>query len=770
MNKAISLVLSLALPAASQTPPRLQLTVDSIMRGPALYGYEPRSVRWSGDGSRLYFQWKEHSAPREKPYDTWVVLRNGAGLRKLSETEARSAPSANAVESEDGTKYVYTDDGDLFLHDARSNETRRLTRTGDAEFSPRFTRDGRRVAFQRAGNLYTLSLDGGFIEQWTDIRPAGSVDPDAPPKGTESQEALRKEERSLLETVDRRARQREEERARRKKDNPRKPFILAARQSVSSLRLSPDESYVVAVFNEPAAQSKQASVPAFVTETGYTENSSTRTKVGDQQSRNRLAFISTSTGEVKWADTGLKTTRGDKEVPRELNLFNPQWSPDGSRLVFAGRSEDFKDRWIFKADPVKGELRPLFNLREEAWVGGPGAMTLGWLADNESVYFIAERDGWAHLHTAGWTSGEVKQLTSGKWEVESATLSKDKRQFRLVTSESSLAERHVYLLPAEGGARTRLTSEPGNHEPVFSHDGSMLALVHSYTNHPPELYLMEARAGAPMKRVTSSPAPEFAAYPWMDAPVVEVPARDGARVPARLYKPRDQKPGGPAVIFVHGAGYLQNAHKWWSNYAREYMFHHLLVERGYTVIDLDYRASAGYGRNWRTAIYRHMGGKDLDDQVDAARWLVSAHGVDPLRIGIYGGSYGGFITLMAMFTQPGVFAAGAALRPVTDWAHYNHPYAGGILNLPQSDAEAYKRSSPIYHAAGLKGALLICHGMVDVNVHFQDTVRLAQKLIELRKENWEVAIYPVEDHAFVEETSWADEYKRILKLFETNLK
>lgn len=770
LKEILARILILTVPAAGQGPARLELNVDSIMRGPALYGYEPRAARWSGDGSRVYFQWKECSTPREKPYDTWVVQRDGSGLRKLAESETKSAPPASANESEDGTRAVYVDGGDLVLYDFQKDESRRLTKTGEVESNPRFTRDGKRVAFQRGGNLYTLSLDSGFIEQWTDIRPAGSTDPDAPPKGTESQETLKKEERALLETVERRASQREEERQRRKRENPRKPFILAARQNVVSLRLAPDESYVVAVFNEPAAQAKSAIVPSFVTETGYTESSTTRTKVGDQQGRNRVAFLASATGEVKWADTGLKRKQGDKEVPREVALFNPQWSPDGSKLVFGGRSEDFKDRWIFKAEPAKGELQPLFHLHDDAWVEGPGGGTLGWLADNERIYFIAERDGWAHLHTVAWSSGELKQLTSGRWEVDSATLSRDKRYFRLVTSEASLAERHVYVMAVEGGARTRLTSAAGKNEAVFSRDGTMLATVHSYTNRPPELYLMEARSGAAMKRVTTSPAAEFGTYAWMDAPLVEVPARDGAKVPARLYKPRDWKPGGPAVVFVHGAGYLQNAHRWWSNYAREYMFHHLLMERGYTVIDLDYRASAGYGRDWRTAIYRHMGGKDLDDQVDATRWLVSVHGVDPKRIGIYGGSYGGFITLMAMFTQPGVFAAGAALRPVTDWAHYNHPYTGEILNLPQNDAEAYKRSSPIHHAAGLAGALLICHGMVDVNVHFQDTVRLVQKLIELRKEKWELAVYPVEDHAFWEASSWADEYKRILRLFETNLK
>jgi dipeptidyl aminopeptidase/acylaminoacyl peptidase len=200
------------------------------------------------------------------------------------------------------------------------------------------------------------------------------------------------------------------------------------------------------------------------------------------------------------------------------------------------------------------------------------------------------------------------------------------------------------------------------------------------------------------------------------------------------------------------------------------MFHHLLRERGFLVLDVDYRGSAGYGRDWRTAVYEHMGGKDLDDIVDAARYAVAQHGTDPKKIGVYGGSYGGFLTLMAMFTQPDVFAAGAALRPVTDWATYNHGYTSDILNTPQTDPEAYRRSSPIFFAEGLKGALLICHGMVDTNVEFQDTVRLIQRLIELRKENWSVAPYPVEDHSFVLASSWADEYKRILKLFETNLK
>jgi dipeptidyl aminopeptidase/acylaminoacyl peptidase len=201
------------------------------------------------------------------------------------------------------------------------------------------------------------------------------------------------------------------------------------------------------------------------------------------------------------------------------------------------------------------------------------------------------------------------------------------------------------------------------------------------------------------------------------------------------------------------------------------MFHNLLASRGYVVLDADYRASSGYGRDWRTGIYRHMGGKDLEDVVDGAKWLVANERVDANRIGVYGGSYGGFITLMAMFTTPDVFAAGAALRPVTDWAHYNQGYTSAILNTPEVDPEAYRRSSPIEFAAGLAKPLLICHGMVDDNVAFQDTVRLVQRLIELGKTDlFETAIYPVEPHAFKEPASWVDEYRRIFKLFETHLK
>ncbi|MDB4917913.1 MAG: putative dipeptidyl peptidase [Gemmatimonadetes bacterium] len=230
------------------------------------------------------------------------------------------------------------------------------------------------------------------------------------------------------------------------------------------------------------------------------------------------------------------------------------------------------------------------------------------------------------------------------------------------------------------------------------------------------------------------------------------------------------QPNGAAVIFVHGAGYLHNVGNFFKeSYAREYMFNQFLAKHGYVVLDIDYRASAGYGRDWRTAIYRFMGGRDLQDHVDASRWLTKTYNVPPNRIGPYGGSYGGFITLMALFTAPDYFGAGAGLRSVTDWAHYNEGYTAAILNRPQDDTLAYHRSSPIYYAEGLRAPLLLAHGMIDTNVMYQDIVRLEERLIELGKKDWYLASYPVEDHGFTRPASWTDEYTRIFGLFESSI-
>ena len=779
--------------------PRLQLSIDTIMRGPALAGYAPRALRWSPDGQLVYFEWKQYSDPVEEQFDTYVVGRDGKGLRKLSDEEARQATPEHADFTRDRKRAVYADRGDLFLYDGAAKKRRALTRTTEAESGPRFTRDENRVAFVRGDNLFVLSLSDGSVTQLTNIVAADAKGPNVTlfeeegKDRTDSQKWVAAEAKKLSEVLARRAAEKKEEDEKRKNELALAPLKLKKGESVASLRLTPDERYVIAFLSVEADGVKETAVPSYVTESGYTTDLTSREKVGDKQATSRVASISTTDGKVQWLKSGLKAiepateasaegkaktattattseegkastqkTETKEAADRELELDNLFWSDDGTSAVLLVRAMDNKDWWLLALDPATATTRVIFHEHDDAWVQWIDETFAGFIPKTHTIWFLSEKSGWQHLYTVPYEGGSPAAITSGKYEVDRVETSPDGKSFYVTASKESLFEHHFYRIAVAGGAMTKLTSAAGWHEAIPSPDGTTFADLYSYTNKPAEVYIGTAR-------VTTSPSPEFATYPWLDVPIVHFTARDGVEVPLHLYKPANWN-GGPAVIFVHGAGYTQNVNRAWSYYYREYMFHQLLMERGYLVIDLDYRASAGHGRDWRTAIYRHMGGVDLDDHVDAAKWLVREHHVDPKRIGIYGGSYGGFITLMALFTQPDVFAAGAALRPVTDWAHYNHGYTSNILNTPQSDPEAYRRSSPIYFAEGLKNALLICHGVIDVNVEFQDTVRLVQRLIELRKENWQTAMYPLEDHGFVEATSWADEYKRILGLWERELK
>jgi dipeptidyl aminopeptidase/acylaminoacyl peptidase len=575
-------------------------------------------------------------------------------------------------------------------------------------------------------------------------------------------------------------------------------FQLGPRQIITDLQLSADEQFVfVGVTERPDGTARNQDVPNYVTRSAYPEMIPGRTNVGDVQPRRLLALLDLKGNKTTWADASAfagverKAKSSDPDVARILDWSTPDVSDDGLQNIITVRSQDHKDRWFVHVDPATGKATVLDRLHDDAWirqqgiagvgggVGGGGGAGGGivWLPDNKRFLFLGERDGYMHVYSLDVTAAapQAKQLTSGKFEVTNAQLSADRRTLFLTTNEVHPGERHFYTMSVDGGARTKFTTLTGSNEATVSPDEKSLAVIYSYTVKPPELFVMPMQPGAAMTQLTTTPSEEFRNFKWIDPKVITYKARDGQDVYARLMTPEmigaKRDPKHPAVIFIHGAGYLQEAHKYWSSsYYRENMFNNILASRGYVVLDPDYRASSGYGRDWRTGIYRHMGGKDLDDVVDGAKFLVQTEKVDAKRIGTYGGSYGGFLTLMGMFTTPDVFAAGAALRPVTDWSHYNDGYTSPILNDPQNDLEAYKQSSPIYFAEGLKGRLLICHGMVDTNVFFQDTVRLVQRLIELRKENWEVAPFPVEDHTFTEETSWASEYKRILNLFEETLR
>lgn len=763
-----------------------KLTVEKIMRDPKWIGTSPKDPSWTADGKYLLFSWNPEKAISDSVY---YISSTDLVPKKSTIVFRKNEPAIyNVVFNTARTAYAYVNDGDLYYTDLKTGRTIQVTQTVDLEYSPQFTNRGSRIAYLRNQNLYAWDIATGVSEQLTNFK-MGSAPRDA--ELTTQEKYLQQDqlETSLVITERKHKRELAEAAAKAQKAKELHPVFLEDK-TPGNIIVSPDGRFITYTLSK-ASTGKTTIVPEYVTESGFTNDIRGRTKVGAPQTaaqlyvydriKDTIFLVRTDNlPGIKVLPAFLKEYKNDSSAirRRDVSYSVPFWNKTGTKAFIEVRSLDNKDRWLMLLEAATGTLKPIDHQRDEAWIGGPGIgyglynRNADYWIDENTFWFQSEATGYSHLYTANVNTREIKALTSGKFEVQEVQLSRDSKTFYITTNEVHPGEKQFYRLPVAGGKMERLTTMSGGNEVSLSPDEKELAILYSYSNKPPELFLQDNKQGANPKQVTfQAQSPEFKSYSWREPEVISVHARDGQPIYARLYKPTATTNNRAAVLFVHGAGYLQDAHKWWSDsYFREYMFNNLLADNGYTVLEIDYRGSAGYGRDWRTGIYRYMGGKDLDDHVDAAKYLVQNLAIDPKRIGIYGGSYGGFMTLMAMFTQPDVFAAGGALRSVTDWAHYNHGYTSNILNQPFDDSIAYKRSSPIYYAEGLKGHLLMCHGMVDQNVHFQDIVRLSQRLIELGKNNWELAVYPVENHSFVEPSSWADEYKRVYKLFEETLK
>ena len=760
----------------------------------------PENARWHENGQALYFDWNpEGQFPSDSLYK---VSRSGSEPQKVSPEERRSHPPTfdgwhhgEHVYTDDFRRKVYAVDGDLYLYDRTTDTQTRLTDTRVRESTPRFDLDGERVLFQREDNLFALTLSTGLVRQLTDLRSGSAPEEE---DSTAQEQFLKEQQTALFETLKEEKEEQEKQEAAEKRDrqadNP-PPTYHYGDQAPQQLRMGPQERFVSFTQETEPPEAEQTVVADYVTLSGFAEVERARPKVGIPpedfslylQDLERDTTYEVNLHQLPGAHDTPKylqekgVEQDSSETKRALYSYGPYWSPDGEHAVLVVRADDNKDRWIVRLAPSTGDLTVLDRQHDDAWIGGPGISAyggpgmVGWMPGPESgsragsdrFYFQSEATGWSHLYTVNVETGEIEQITSGEFEVSDPHLSRDGSTWTFTSTEKSPYERHVYRMSADGGERTRLTSEAGMYDAQVSPDGERLGTLYEFTNAPPEVYLQDATAQGSKTRVTESTTKEWRSYDWRDPEIVRYEASDGVQVPMQIFRP--ETPNGAAVLFVHGAGYTQNVIRGWKYYFREYMFHNMLTDLGYTVVNVDYRGSAGYGRDWRTAIYRRMGGRDLQDYVDVSGYLTDEYGIDPERQFIYGGSYGGFMTLMALFTAPDHFGGGAALRSVTDWAHYNDIYTSNILNHPQTDSLAYARSSPLYHAEGLEDPLLMPHGLVDTNVQPQDIFRLTQRLIELGKTDWELAIYPVEGHGFEEPSSWTDEYRRILELIQTSV-
>ncbi|MFA6946824.1 MAG: DPP IV N-terminal domain-containing protein, partial [Pedobacter sp.] len=640
------------------------LTVEKIMRDPKWMGVSPSNIKWDESSKNIYFNWNPEKVKEDQLFRISPDMRKP---QKVSEEISRSLDKGSVIFTKDRSKVLFERNGDIFIKTISTGQEQALTTTLEREGSPAFDRTESKVLFQRGDNLFSISVNGGNLVQLSNFTRSKKR-PESPL--SKQDQWLRQDQINEFDIIKKREADRKDKEAKNKANEPKGPkeFYLDERSFLNGVRMSPDEKFISFRLMKRAEGNKNTIVPNYITTSGYTEDINGRTKVGNSlpvyesylYDIQRDTIFQISTKEIP----GIKDLpdyvkdypkqleeRTKKNEDRKVSINGPFWNSDGSLAVVTVSALDNKDRWIMKLDQQSGKLSLLDRQRDEAWIGGPGiggffgGSNLDWI-DSNTIYFQSEATGYSHIYTLNVNSGDKKQITSGKYEVQSLQLSNDKKSFYFSANMEHPGITHFYRIPVPGGSSVRLSSMKGGNEVSLSPDEKWLAIRHSYSNKPWELYIQENKPGAKAEQITSSVSAEFNSYKWREPEVVSFRNRYGSDVYARIYKPEKPAPSKPAVVFVHGAGYLQNVHYWWSQYFREYMFNNLLADNGYIVIDIDYTASSGYGRDHRTGIYRHMGGKDLSDNVDGVKLLVEKYGVNPANVGIYGGSYGGFMTLM----------------------------------------------------------------------------------------------------------------------------
>ena len=801
-NTSLTTVENAPVEVITATQPLLSgdaLTMKQIMADPSWMGIAPSDASWKDDDTIFYYL-KQAGTPL---FDVFSQPIQG-DAKQLTLNEVHLASQSSGVSNAELSLKAFTYQGNIFVKDLSSGDIKQLTKDANHRSQLQFLVDGR-LAYRQGTAFYAINLTSQMNELLVDIKFAKAPKvPSAPTSYIGAQQ------HRLIKFV---ALQKHNAAVRFKHKEALQagnaaitnaPFYLDPKQRLVELSLSPSGNQLLVATQDKNVQwrAKHDIMPNYLGDKGYVEAVDARARVAEAKpSAHQLVFIDIKTRQQQIVDFSqlpgfdsdvLATVKSEnyakqgkkytsKTSPRNITLLPDwtwsqsaiAWNSNGSEVAIMLEASDNKDRWLTSYSAKNNTLKTLHRLHDDAWVNYT-FNEFSWLADDKSLYFLSEQSGYSQLYSVD-LNARVTPITKGKFEVSSVTLSNDGQTAFYKANNTHPGKYEIYRVDLTTKQSLQLTHLGGMTDYKLSPNEGKLLLTHSSLLRHNDLFVINSDGTGDVKQLTNTVSEEFAQYDWQAPKIVAVPSSHGQQpIYAKVYLPQgfDSKKANeyPAVIFNHGAGYLQNSHYGFSGYFREFMFHNLLAQQGYVVMDMDYRASKGYGRDWRTAIYRQMGTPEVQDLQDGVDYMSKYLQVDENRVGTYGGSYGGFMTFMALFTQPDLFQAGAALRPVTDWAHYNAGYTSNILNTPNDDDIAYRKSSPIEHAQHLTKPLLIMSGVLDDNVFFQDSVRLVQRLIELEKDTFETAIYPVEPHGFKQPSSWLDEYRRIFKLFESNLK
>lgn len=482
---------------------------------------------------------------------------------------------------------------------------------------------------------------------------------------------------------------------------------------------------------------------------------------GEAVTRRRLGVLNVAGGDVHWVPLD------DPEYP----VWDFGLSRDGTRL-FAVTSDPLVKQHKVDVFDISTGKRVLFHEHSDAGNVVPG-WRAGWAPDDRGLVILTDRSGFYHLHHVPEAGAEPRPITRGDWEIWSFDVDDEAGLLYFVANREHAAERHLYRVALDGGDVERLTSAAGHWTPSFAPDYSRVAFTYSSDTVPPDLYALSLKAPGEPQRVTYSPREDFADYRWADVRYIDYPSdRDNQSVLGRLQVPDDFDPEGRYPLIV-GSIYSDTVVNQWARLTHRpnWALDQYLVSQGYLVLKVNVRGSRGQGRAFSGGLLHDYGGVDIDDIATVVRGLIADGTVDADRVGIWGNSYGGLMTVMSLARKPGLYAAGIAGAPATNVWHA-YPSQMWVMGEPDGDdfPARYERQSALFQTAGLEDPLMIIHGTTDPIVLYSDTLALIERLIAQNKPV-ELVTLPGASHGWMadnpEQTRFA--YGKMLDFFHRHV-
>jgi len=688
----------------------------------------PSSPMWSPDGRSVVFVWDRAGVSK-------VYVADSSASQPPRELAGAGSQLAGAFWSSDGRALMVSKNGDLWRVPIDGSAASAVWTTPAIESSIVPSPDGARVAF---------------------VRSAAGTAPSAQPgsgRGGRGRGAAAAGGELVVRTL---------------ADGHETVALRSLEHAIGGVTWSPDGQTLV--FNDLNPPIRHEQTPEY----------------------SGSKIIYTVTENVPGDSHAVAAGGGNPTLLGTLGGFGGRRWLDARHFLVDRTSADFKRRTTSLVDVGGGEPKVLHeDVKEKFWsITGDANAGSQPSPDGKWIAFLSDRDGWDHLYVMPVDSRATPaampiQITHGKFEAWRPTWSPDSTRIAFDANEPArYGDRQLYVatIAADPSHATiaALTSERGtNIAPQWSPDGKRLVYQHTDPHNSADLWVIDV-GSKKTTRLTDSMPSSIDRSSFVEPEMVKYAGPDGQQVPAWLLVPKrlDRSKKHPAVVWIHGDGVNQNYDGWHvqRNYAVYYSFHQYLLQKGYVVIAPDYRGSVGYGRDWREGVYMDVGGKDAKDAWMAANYLKTLPYVDMDRVGVWGLSYGGFFTLIAITDQPKLFRAGVDVAGVVDYAmYYEDPYHGGWtasrIGTPAQNPKVYANASPISHVDRLERPLLVLHGTSDVNVPYLHSVRLVDELLKKGKGDLvSFMTYPGEFHYFTREHVLRDAWHRVEDFFDANLK